>query len=326
MKSFKSFLTESPTEWPISWQRHIMHIVFHDPNEDNAFLLLHPNIIKKAYGEHDKITAFHVTDERGLRQLIKIQNTNKAISCFTAHGHIDNIVDKITGDSNYKYNYGHHNNVLVAITGNLMAGYSNDISSRPDNRGIRGFIINNTSFATRIVHFCIDKIQYCKKKYPDIYYHSLIDYLRLYNGGVRVVIDDEDARGELKAFVDIVQENHPELLPKWYAEYYQICLDWFTIPHNKRWFARTYRNEDIYRKTQPYSYNEILLSHINIIRLLDIEALGDNYDEDDDHGIIEEIGDNLNVPVEIAHKEDDIISFIDTLLGYKMKRYIDNSY
>ena len=49
MKSFKQFIAESPTEWGVSWQEHVMTHVF-KTNDFSAFLLIHPTNIKKVFG------------------------------------------------------------------------------------------------------------------------------------------------------------------------------------------------------------------------------------------------------------------------------------
>ena len=297
MISFKQYLVEKPTEWNISWQKHIMELVIYGCEPDRCFFMLHPAMLKKVYGEHQRITAFHATDTIGLERLQKIQNTNKTISVFTSL--TDNyhklLGDKLTGDENYKNQYGEHNTVLVYLEGNLLGGQSSDMSSQPESRGIRGFPMNSVSFASPVVRIVNKLIN----KYPEA-------KLKDYDGPVEYPyrINSYTPYSLLQQFYEWMTANHKEEYPKLYAEYYQICLDW--LRSNKDYFRETYLHNDVF--TAEYAYNELLISHIKIKEILIINQVYHLHSRHYTPVIDEDLF--YNIPVYTANSMGEVMSFI----------------
>lgn len=286
----KQYLKESPTEWGVAWQAHVLEHVF-NTNEFIGFYLVHPTIIKKVYG-HKRIEAFHSTSVEGLKRLKKIQNTNKTISAFTVMHEerisMRDIFFRIAGDDVEGLPY--ENDIIIKLTGNLMIGSHMDIMSKPDNRGIRGIDVQNRKLASLCNAFKGE---------------CMVDIFRKHQEDRDLV----NASSSMLKFFQMVQSKYPEYLPRWYAKYYKRILD-FT-QKNAELIASLYRNESKYNQLKEWdgSYNEVLLSHIKIE---DVLVLDEDYDDYFLQKKAQEV-EKLGFAGDIASNQFDIKNFINAV-------------
>jgi hypothetical protein len=304
MKTFKQFLVESPTEWNVSWQKHIMELVF---SSYDSFMMVHPAMIRKVYGYHENITAFHACNLLELERLMRIQNGNKTISCFTEinteGGDYDyfDLGRKLTGDRYYKEKNGENNDVLVKVYGYMMSGASEDMNSKPDNRGIRGFDFSEGSYLGLMHDFKTAKMkEYCTKYNIDpvamikIFMKKTYDEYRTPETRRTKEVDLDKMHQYSSYFIEMVKQDHPILLRQWYGEYYKLLLNW--MRENKDLFA-SWKRTDF---TAGDSYNEILVSHFRIEEILDITFLG--LRDNEDH--VEYEGDYVDGEKEVDEEDE----------------------
>jgi hypothetical protein len=290
MKSFKNFITESPTEWAVAWQGHVLEHVFY--GNMNAFLLIHPTIIKKVFG-HTEYSAFHLTSLEGLKRILKIQNTSKTLSTFTVmHSEkieLKDVFYKIAGDE--VEGLPDHNDLILEVSGRLLAGSHSDLMSKPDKRGIRGFDVTKEQ--------CRDYTNLINKFKLDCIAEAFHKGINPKDGGGNSL-----SSISMYAWFQGIERDHPQFLPKWYAKYYQIVLKY--MRENILEINEVFRTKFHKLEHRDGDYNEVLLSHVHVTNMM---AINSNYD----YAILEHIVDEcdkLGYDCEIGETPSDIVNFI----------------
>jgi hypothetical protein len=122
MKPFIEFIPEK-----IAHRVSVSTMIFNvGVGEEYAPIPLSTPIMTRIFGEMPRVTSYHTTDDRGVKDLFKIQGLRKSISTFY-------IMDEHAMRSGIQTAGG----IIVELEGSLLAAFNQDAMTVPDKTGRR---------------------------------------------------------------------------------------------------------------------------------------------------------------------------------------------
>jgi hypothetical protein len=126
MKTFRGYLREAKTN--PAWTQSLSTMLFDLPRKEltDAKIPISPSIFSRIWPEAIRSTAFHATDQDGLKKLKGLQGGKRTVSAFY-NANMGIVIDGIKTGGGY----------IVEIEGDVLIAMPDDISSQPDKSGRR---------------------------------------------------------------------------------------------------------------------------------------------------------------------------------------------
>ena len=225
MTTFKQFITEKP-----SYSYDIIDLMA------ASALPLTDKILKSLGFENKKTTAYHATGLEFLKQLKKMERTDKPISTFTK-----NLWSVVNGISTRP-------DIIVKLEGTSILDYKGDIFSHPDTTGRRWIKTRGIDKSDFLQHSLNDKI------IKEILNHT--------NSDISIddmIYDDNEYKKEFSR----LNKKEQEKIIKLYISHAEDIM-------NKKMFSNIVL-ELLNARSGRYNHNEILMTNFKILGVYSIE-------------------------------------------------------
>lgn len=269
--TFKHFLTEAPSPWNVWGKRKLIHHI-----ATSSFVYVTPAMIRK-FLSHD-VHAMHGCSYDDLINLSKIQHTRNNISTFTSM-------------NPYRLKTGIESpfHVIVHVKGKLVYSNHEDLMSRPDERGLRGFSVDAFPSTQFITTFFDEKIKFLSTIFNELatqvkqssligydvaYKHQLLTYIDNFKykdknhhteyhnhtasviGCIESIVDDKNNSSQFRRMLTKF------LYITYVGGFYKLCENFLKNIIDK--YGISVLTNTITDQTNA-NYNEILVSNFEIV-------------------------------------------------------------
>lgn len=123
MKSFKEYIREKVNRDIINYSKAVDKVM---SPENGRFIPISPAVVERIYGSRKKVKSYHVTNDQGFLDLMKIQGTKKAVATAT-----------LIRATEASRGVAHAGGIVVQIEGYPLFGAEKDLFSGVDESGRR---------------------------------------------------------------------------------------------------------------------------------------------------------------------------------------------
>ena len=136
MKSFKQFISEEISG--VAWQKSLYDLIWQPNDQKMGYIPLSKQMLRRLgiTGETQREEwAIHVTDYKGLVNVLKMQGSAKALSTMTKVTSVDMALAYFGSDSDGGIQT--EGGVVIQMSGDVVAAGAQDLMSAPDGQGRR---------------------------------------------------------------------------------------------------------------------------------------------------------------------------------------------
>ncbi len=138
MRSFKQFILEEISG--VAWQKSLYDLIWQPNDQKMGYIPLSKQMLRRLgiTGETQREEwAIHVTDYRGLLNVLKMQGSAKALSSMTQVTDSEMAVEYFGSDPMGSGGIQTKGGVIIQLSGDVVAAGAQDLMSAPDSQGRR---------------------------------------------------------------------------------------------------------------------------------------------------------------------------------------------